>query len=372
MLPLVTSDLPGTGGVCWPADRACEEVLAKRPAGTGPHWWVRVERRSLATAQARAAVARAAGVPVEKVGFAGSRDRNGTGVQWFSVPADDVEHPGPLRRAGTQGKMRVLELTASHKPVEEATVARLRWRFRLRRAAADGGYLRGRAVMDRLRRNGVPAYVPLERFGREGAFAKWGRMLAQGKPLPRQVRAAGAEEGRCLRAFQEQLFDRWLAARVADGLLPSCLMGDLIQGRDGSVSLVEDVAAAQRRLDSWEAVVLGPLFGEGMRPAAGEAAAREAAVLAEAGVDAGEVSRLRGGRRAARVQPTSVLLDVDGEDLSLACELPVDAFVSPLLDELVKTPADAAPARDEGADEGEGDDGDAGADAAEDADEAAP
>jgi len=54
------------------------------------------------------------------------------------------------------------------------------------------------------------------------------------------------------------------------------------------------------------------------------------------------------GRRAARVQPTSVAIDPAGDDLTVTCELPVDTYASVLADELVK-PA-AVPAETAGED----------------------
>jgi tRNA pseudouridine13 synthase len=342
MLPLATAALPGTGGTVDLA-RSCEEVLAKQPAGTGPQIWVRVAKEDLSTQQARAAVARAAGVAIDFIGHAGNRDRVGTCVQWFSVPGELLENPGALKRAGTQGRMRVLEITASHRPIEEATVARLRWRLRIRDGARDGGYQRARAVLDQLRRGGMPNYVPTQRFGRDGSFAKLGKLLAHGKRLPERV-APEADEGRCLRAWQESLFDRWLARRVADGLLGTCIDGEVVANRAGETAAVAFRDHVQKRMDSWEVAPLGPLFGANMEPATGEALARERAVLEDAGMDDAAVARLRGARRAARVQPASVMVDPDGDDLLIACELPCDTYVSVLLDEVVKPTAVAAEA----------------------------
>jgi tRNA pseudouridine13 synthase len=336
MLPLVTADLPGCEARCSAKERSAEEVLAKQPAGTGPFYWLKVEKDGLSTQQTRAAIARSVNLATELVGFAGNRDRQGRCIQWFSVPSDPVDHPGPLRRAGTQGKMKVLELTSSHKPVTAEVIERLRWRLVLNGAVAADGYRRARAVMDRLRKLGCANYFPIARFGDEGSLAKWGRMLLAGKRLPGAVKAAGIDESRCLRACQEQLFDRYLSARVSDGLLATCISGDVLRTAQGGDGLVSDPAHAQKRLDSFEAVPLGPLFGAGMLPAAGDAAAREAAVLASGTLEPAALSQLRGDRRAIRVQPAKVTVDIVGGDVVVSCELPVDTYVTVLIDELLK------------------------------------
>jgi tRNA pseudouridine13 synthase len=350
MLPLATSLLPGTLGAVSPKHQYCEEVLTKQPSAGGTFIWLRVSKEGLSTQQARAAVSRAAAVPVEAIGFAGRRDRIGRCIQWFSVEAEKVDNPGALRRAGTQGKMKVLDITSSHAAISELSVSRLRHQVRIRGGNANGGYHKARAILDALRRSGLPNYVPLQRFGTDTVFARWGRMLCQGRPLPAQVRSSGIEPGRCLRAWQEMLFDRWLSARVLAGDLGQCRAGEVLMDRNGALSLATDLAHAQRRMDSWDVVALGPLYGEGMQPCEGQALESEQRILSESQMEPRMVARLRGGRRAARVQPSQVLVDLSGEDLTLSCELPVDTHLQCLLDEVIKTPdpADqAAPAIDE-------------------------
>lgn len=330
----VTEHLPGVKARCGRADRSCEEVLAKQPANTGDYFWLKVEKNGLGTTQVRAAIARAVKIDPELVSCAGNRDRQGRCIQWFSVPEAPLEHPGPLRRAGVAGKMRVLELTQSHKPVTADTVERLRWRCTLRGGRAEDGYQRAKAIMDRLRHVGLPNYLP-ENPGDDGTQAHWGNELLRGGRLPRSV-AANVGAGRCLRAIQSALFDHHLGSRVADGLLDRVLPGDLLRSGTGVDEVVGAVEHAQKRITTWEAVVLGPLFGAGMSPAAGEAAERETATLLDAGLTHEQVQQLHGGRRALRIQPAKALVDLAGDDLVVHCELPEEAAITTLLDELIK------------------------------------
>jgi tRNA pseudouridine13 synthase len=334
MPPRVTADLPGIPARCSRADRSCEEVLAKQPAHTGGHYWLKVEKTDLGTTQVRAAIARAVSIAPELVACAGNRDRQGRCIQWFSVPTEPIEHPGPLRRAGVAGKMRVLELTSSHKPVSADSIERLRWSCTLRHGRAGEGYQRARAIVDRLRLAGVPNYMPRQP-GEDGSHAHWGKELLLGRRLPRNI-GAGAGHGRCLRAIQDALFDHYVGARVQDGLLAQVLLGDVMRTSAGAEEVVVDVAHAGKRNASWESVVLGPLFGEGMSPAQGEAAAREAETLADAELTVDRVHQLHGGRRPIRVQPAKSMVDLHGDDLVVQCELPVEASITCLLDELLK------------------------------------
>lgn len=329
----ICSELPVCVGNCWPVDRKAEEILAKQPGRTGDFWWVKVEKTSLGTKQAREAIARSVACEPDLVACAGFRDRQGVSIQWFSVPVSAVDHPGPLRRAGAHGKMRVLEITNSHKAIGPETVASMRWTCRIRGGNSNDGYQKGKAILNRLRNIGCPNWMPSAQV--DSDLVRLGRILLEGKRLPAQAAARHIDAARCRRATQGWLFDRWLEARCRDGLLDRCVMGDRIVSLSGEQSLVTDPAATQRRLDSWEAVVLGPVFGDGLSGVTGEALERERALLADKGISIAQCQHLEGSRRRVRVQPTKAMIDIDGRDLLLMCELPPEAAIDVVLLELL-------------------------------------
>lgn len=339
MLPRSSEGLPGTGGRL--ALASAEEVLAKQPADTGDYMWVKVHKDSgLGTTQVRQALARAVNIPVELVADAGNRDRQGSFVQWFSLPMEPIENPGPIKRAGVHGKMRVLEVTYSHKPFCAAFVERVRWKIKLAHANREDGYQKAKAILDHLRVNGVPNYVAQSRLGPDGQWARWGKLLLRGERLPAKVSRGGeTTPGTCLRAVQDWLFNRWVANRVNDGLLARSLVGDRLRSRLGTEELVVDTAHADKRIATWEATVLGPLIGLGMSPVGGDAEQRELALLAEAEI--GAVDRLQGERRALRFQPQKTVLDLEREDLLLTCEIPPEANMLGVVEEILKAPESA-------------------------------
>ena len=335
-----SAHLPGTGGRL--VEAAAEEVLAKKPAGTGDHFWLKVQKDGLGSQQAREAIARSVNLPVELVSDAGNRDRQVRFTQWFSIPVEPVEHEGPLRRAGAHGKMHVLELTKSHKPFTAAFVERIKWKTRIKGANLDGGYLKAKAILDHLRVMGIPNYAPENFLGPDAQWVKWGRLLLRGERLPSQVQRSNqpVSPGSCLRAVQFWLFNRWVAARIADGWLGGAVAGDLVTTRTGNGKLdlvaADDVLHMDKRIATWEASVQGPLFGGGMPESALTAADRENEILEHADIHLAGLNKLTGGRRALRVQPQKVILDLEGDDLTVACELPPDAPLSGLIDELTK------------------------------------
>ncbi len=341
MLPTATAELPGTGGEFRPGpeDVSCEEVLVRQAGGAGKYWWAKAVKSGIGTTQAREAIARSVGIPPDKVGFAGHRDRRTKCTQWFSVPGELVETPNGMKNAGFRSSLKVIEIVQAHGPIGPDSVIDLRWKLRLRGAAAGDGFQKAKAILARLRTAGLPNYVHPSRLGKDGNLVKWGRLLAGGGRLPRPVAATGVVPGECLSALQWSLFNRWLAARIADGLLATCLQGERVRTGIGDEVVVDDPAEYAKRFESWEAVALGPLFGAGMSRCAGQAAARESALIAEAGLGDEHITRLAGSRRPARVQPRKTVLDLHGPDLVLNCDLPAGAYIGVLADEIIKPAA---------------------------------
>jgi len=295
-----------------------------------------VSVRGLSNRQVVDALARAAEVDRDAVGEAGGRDRQAVVERWLSVPKAAVEHPKRLRNAGSQGKLRVLEVREGARAVDAVAVVGLAWQLRLRGAASDGGYLRARAILDRLRHAGFPNYLaaPLTHPG----HARLGRLLAQKRALPPRA-AQGVSRRRLMAAYQARLTNLMIGERCAAGDLGCALPGDVLEvgcnrpPHRRALEVVADPAAAQPRIESWEAVPMAPLFGDGMAVAEDLAAEREWELLAREGVEPVAFARLVGGRRAYRVRPAAAQVDLDGEDLVLDCQLPTGAFLDHLIAE---------------------------------------
>lgn len=331
----IAADLPVLVASAQPV-LTCREVLEREPSGSGEQIWVRCRLDGLPVSQARSALARSVGVDPAQVASAGTRDRRAQVEQWFSLPAAEVEHPQGLRNAGTRGQFKVLTTTHDREPVSAERIAALAWEVRLPGAAAADGFGRARAILDRLRQRGCPDWFPPQRYGPQGVW------LAQGLELLRgQRRRLPAEEtGRALAAVQGHLFDRWVAGRLADGLFNQVLSGErVVVGCNQppsrrSEEIVTDAAAMQRRMDVFEVVPLGPLFGAAMSAVDGEPALREEQVRVAAALPASAWERLRGARRPLRFQPVSVAVDIDRGDVAVACRLPTGSAVDALLGEL--------------------------------------
>jgi tRNA pseudouridine13 synthase len=340
-LPLVTADLPGSGGAlrATPEDFRVDEVPAYLPSGSGPHLYLRIEKRGRTTRDALRALAHALGVPDRDAGYAGLKDRDAVTTQWLSFPV--ARDPDPAALAGPG--LTVLEVSRHGNKLRTGHVRANRFALRVR----GGDLARARACADALAARGLPNYFGPQRFGTDGGNAALGRALLSPEPSPEARRAARDRFLRrlALSAFQSHLFNRWLAERIEDGLFASALAGDVLKKLDtGGLFTCEDPAADGPRVARFEVSPAGPMFGHKLRPAAGEPLAREARVLAAEGVALADFARgggeAEGTRRAARL-PAPVALEpaADGDGYLARFELPRGSYATVVMRELMKSEA---------------------------------
>jgi tRNA pseudouridine13 synthase len=286
------------------------------------------------------ALARALGVPERDCGAAGQKDRDAVTTQWLSFPVAKDPDPRALELPG----LAVLELSRHQNKLRTGHVRANRFDLAVR-----GGDLgRARACAAALAERGLPNYFGPQRFGAAGENATVGRRLLAGDRAPEVQRAARDRFMRrfVISAFQSHLFNRWLTARMADGLFEAPLAGDWLKKLDsGGLFLCEDPAADGPRVARFEVSPAGPMFGHALRPAAGEALAREERLLAEEGITAADFARgggeAEGTRRAARLR-VEVALEpaAEGDGYRARFELPKGSYATVVMRELMKSEAE--------------------------------
>ncbi len=347
---LRNADLPplvDAAGAAPRLERRCVLELGRIPAGD--EWlWVETRCRGLGARQASQALARAAGIPAQQVRGTGVHDREADCTAWFSLPAAAIEQPGAIVNAGYKRKLKVASVRGAGRAIEASDVVALQWELRLIKTGA--ALSQARELIDRLRHEGGPSHLAMAVLGGL-QYAKWGRILAQGKRLPERVKGRAPAPKRLLSAYRGQLFNRLVDERLAAGMLERTRAGDLLEtGRnrvDGRRELeaVRADGAMEERIASGEAAITGPLFGRGMPLADGVIGQREAELVAglRGGVEA--FRALAGVRRALAYRPTAVSLDLHGGDLLVACRLPGDVHIAALEAELVAPRVERGDAR---------------------------
>jgi tRNA pseudouridine13 synthase len=347
MTRTLTHDLPGTGGLlkAQPEDFVVDELPAYAASGEGTHTFLFVEKRGLTTAEMIARLGKALGVKREDAGAAGQKDRQAVTRQWISMPGVD-----PERALGvTVDGVRVLEAKRHGHKLRTGHLVGNRFAITLRGGHEDC-VARAKATVDRLVKTGMANYFGAQRFGARGDNAARGRALlvpAAAAENLKRPRIPGAERRMLVSAYQSELFNRYLDARIDDGLLARALDGDVLKKTDtGGLFNVAagEIDAAQARLDAGAVVVTGPMFGHKMMsPPPGSASrAREDAILGAEKIDAtafATLGRLAEGTRRPLVVPIADAAVRAGDEpgsVILTFALPPGAYATVLLGEVMK------------------------------------
>ena len=330
--PLLTADLPGIAGriKSQPEDFEVEEIPAYEPSGTGEFLYLWIEKRSLGAEYFVRQVARRLDIPTQEVGTAGLKDRHAVTRQMVSVPIGVEPNLARLEGDG----IRVLRVGRHGNKLKAGHLRGNRFRILLRDVDPDTP-ARLPALVERLRARGMPNFYGPQRFGRDGETYRMGCDLLGGKAL----RVNPFLRRLALSATQSAVFNRYLAARLGDGLLRRVLDGDVMaKWPMGGMFNAADLPREQERFESRETVPTGPIFGRKMFKALGEAARREADALAAAGLAPaafnGFGKLMNGTRRYALVHVVDLTGAVEPEGVRLEFTLPAGTYATVLVREL--------------------------------------
>jgi tRNA pseudouridine13 synthase len=374
-----------------PEDFRVEELPLRRARGRGAWTLIEIEKRKTSTFDALLFVSKAAKVSERVIGYAGLKDARAVTTQYLTLPKVPPER---LLGVATP-RWRVLSATRHDVPLKIGHLQGNRFTIRIR-GIDPGAMGRAREVLEHLVAHGMPNAYGGQRFGTRQDGHLVGRALIHGhldemmdrflgRPSPLefddQVRAARAaydrgdlegaarlmpmrqrlekralahlarggapqdwleDIGRGRRriwvaAWQSYLFNRVLDERVADGTWDQVQPGDIawLADEGASVRARPGLASGGGRI-----APTGPLPGSGLRAPEGRAAAIEAAVLAEEGVDPElwkrPYVRCRGLRRPLTVPVREASLERDGpRDALVRFVLPPGSFATVLLDLLM-------------------------------------
>lgn len=344
-VPVLTAELPGTGGIlrATPEDFVVDEIAVYPPSGQGDHVFVRIEKRELTTPAAIAILADALAVDRRDIGAAGMKDRHAVTRQWLSLPPPVT--PDQVLAVTAPG-LTVLEASRHPHKLRTGHLRGNVFRLRLRGVDADAA-ARATAILTRLATPpGAPNGYGEQRFGRAGDNAGEGLALIRGVARGRRDRR---RDRLLVSALQASLFNRWLTARMADGLYATAIAGDVMHKTGGGMFDSTDPAVDQARLAAGEVVPTGPMFGHRMRaPAAGSLAAeREAAILATAGLAVEDFRRVgaiaEGTRRdAGIVIGAPAVTAADDGSIEVSFTLPSGAYATTIMREVMKIEAAGA------------------------------
>jgi tRNA pseudouridine13 synthase len=323
-----------------PEDFLVEELPAFEASGSGEHLLLTIEKRGMNTAFVARHLAQWAGVPESAVGYAGLKDRHAVTRQRFSVqlPGRDAPDIAGLEfECGERGEsLRVLDQRRHARKLPRGALAGNRFVLRLREVEGERCAIEQR--LQAIAARGVPNYFGEQRFGRGGDNLARALEMFAGRRVRREQRSV------LLSAARSALFNRVVAARVADASWDRGLDGEVWM-LDGSRSVFgpqPSDAELQRRLASFDIHPTGPLWGRGAVRSEGAAADLEHTALEPEPCIALrlglEAAGLRQERRALRLRPGGLEWQWHGADgLELRFELPPGSYATAVLAELGDT-----------------------------------
>lgn len=312
-------------------DFQVDEVLDIPLSGGGEHLWLWVEKRNLNTEEAARRIARAAGVPLRMISYAGLKDRQALTRQWFSLHLPGKADPDLA--AAENDSLRILKQARHTRKLQRGAHSANGFRLRLTQLQGDRQMLDER--LERIRQRGVPNYFGLQRFGHGGGNLGEARRYAERHELPEQRNL----RSRLLSSARSYLFNRVLAERVATGSWDQAQVGDLLAFTDSrSFFPAGEAECADPRLAALDLHPTGPLWGAGDSPATGashdseQRVAEEEAALRDWLVEAGMAHE----RRILRLPIGGLTWHYPEPDiLQLEFVLPSGCFATCVVRELV-------------------------------------
>ncbi len=338
-LPLVTADVPGTGGAVrtTPEDFIVTELPLYLPEGTGSHRYLLVEKRGYNTRELVQALMRG-GVEERSIGVAGLKDKAAVTVQWLSVPK---RYPEAVAELAALPGVRILDESFHRNKLGIGHLKGNRFDISVRGVGPDAK-ANAEATLAALAQRGSPNWFGPQRFGRFGGNAYDGLRVLRGEKVPGGHRL----QRFFLSALQSTLFNAMLSRRIDLGLFTRVVPGDYARKHDtGGTFMVEDGELESQRSERLEISATLPLFGRKVKQSTLQAGELEQQVLDEYGLRWAMFTGRHGDRRPSRVLLSDVEVSApEGESASrlrFAFTLPKGSYATAVMREVMKVEVDA-------------------------------
>jgi tRNA pseudouridine13 synthase len=311
-----------------PADFQVEEILGFEPDGGGEHTWLFIEKSGENTQWVAEQLAKAAGVPLRAVGYAGMKDRHAITRQWFSVQLP--KSPDGWWSSVQSDCIQVLRTARHLRKLKQGTPLSNRFRLQVRKLQGDTAQLAARIELCRL--TGVPNYFGEQRFGREGANVAQAAAMFAGEIRPRRHLHSVY-----LSAARGFLFNRVLQQRIQADNWNRVLSGDILMlshSRSRFAAQAGEEPLLQERVQRGELHITGPLYG--LNPITAAALEKEIPEYYPELVHGLIAFGVEADRRPLRLLPTAWQWQIEGDSLLLEFILPAGSYATAVLRELLK------------------------------------
>ncbi len=355
----------------------------------------------MTTIDALSKIAKALNILTRDIGYAGLKDAKAITRQWISIEHIEPEKLSQLDIAN----IKILKLDRHTNKIKLGHLSANKFIIRLREVnqPIEQSVQLAQDIMAVLAKKGVPNYFGPQRFGNRAENHLLGELIIKNKldefvdmflGKPRDDDLPQTQHARCLyengdyhqalqnwrydfsdhrrvlkaliqrkgnkkkafmalgkhlsglfvSAFQSEIFNRVLAARMPD--IDKLLLGDMAcKHVNGACFHVENPETEQPRCDAFEISPTGPLIGPRLTKLTGPAGEIENPILDTAQLNEDDLRRIkklggRGGRRPLRFQPRNPSVtagsDDSGQYIEMQFELDAGCYATTLLREITK------------------------------------
>lgn len=322
----------------YPSDFRVTEKGLYPCSSLGPHLYLDIQRQELTTPEVAKILGDAFGIDSKDVGYAGLKDKQALTRQPFSVAfaeALEVELSATQLAALNAAGIECLGMERHQNKLKKGHLLGNEFVIVLRNPKLTENWReRLEDTKTKLKDSGVPNFFGAQRFGIHGDNAQFGLNLLRSKNRFRGKRWLREFQ---LNAIQSLMFNIWLAHRLELDEQVTPLVGDILKTQRGGLFLNEeaDHETNCERFKAGEIVVAGPIFGNKMPKAEGQARAIEDQVLTQfdlaLDLAAFRSHRLSGARRAATLALTDFSWKQNGDTLEFSFYLPKGSYATILM-----------------------------------------
>ena len=229
-----------------------DEIPLMSPVGEGEHVYLHVRKREVNTHWVARLLAEKFGVKENDVSYAGQKDRYAVTTQWFSIYAPKIEMTLDARPFPDED-IEILTQPRHSKKLRRGDLIGNRFNITLRSVKANQDALKQKNTsteelklaieenLQAIKKNGVPNYFGLQRFGRGGGNMDQALAMLTGQRREKNRQ----KKSMYLSAARSYIFNQVLAARIEKGLWGESLAGDI------DVSGGETQAAVKATAPMW-------------------------------------------------------------------------------------------------------------------------
>ena len=226
-----------------PEDFQVDEIPLMIPAGEGEHIYLHIKKREVNTHWVARLLSEKFGVKENDVSYAGQKDRYAVTTQWFSIYAPKVEMALEARPFPDED-IEILTQTRHSKKLRRGDLVGNRFNIVLRDLKSEEAIESQEASIETLKaaiennlqaikKNGVPNYFGLQRFGRGGGNMDQALAMLTGQRREKNRQ----KKSMYLSAARSYIFNEVVAARIAQGLWGKSLTGDVdVKGNETQIA----------------------------------------------------------------------------------------------------------------------------------------